>query len=128
MFVFDGCDVCVVGYEDGNFIGFMVFIDVKIDMDIYINEIFGFVLLVLIVFMLDDVIVLVNVNLFGNGVGLFMQSGVVVCKFQSEIDIGQVGINIFILVFVLYFSFIGLCGFKLGDLGLYGKQIVQFYM
>ena len=48
-------------------------------------------------------------------------------KFQSEIDIGQVGINIPIPVPVPYFSFTGSRGSKLGDLGPYGKQVVQFY-
>ncbi|NRF83679.1 aldehyde dehydrogenase family protein, partial [Burkholderia gladioli] len=69
----------------------------------------------------------VNANPFGNGVGLFTQSGAAARKFQSEIDIGQVGINIPIPVPVPYFSFTGSRGSKLGDLGPYGKQVVQFY-
>ena len=48
-------------------------------------------------------------------------------KFQSEIDVGQVGINIPIPVPVPFFSFTGSRGSKLGDLGPYGKQVVQFY-
>ena len=48
-------------------------------------------------------------------------------KFQSEIDVGQVGINIPIPVPVPYFSFTGSRGSNLGDLGPYGKQVVQFY-
>lgn len=76
---------------------------------------------------LDDAIALVNSNPFGNGVGLFTQSGAAARKFQSEIDIGQVGINIPIPVPVPFFSFTGSRGSKLGDLGPYGKQVVQFY-
>jgi malonate-semialdehyde dehydrogenase (acetylating) / methylmalonate-semialdehyde dehydrogenase len=123
----DGRDVKVPGYEDGNFVGPTVFTDVTTDMDIYTNEIFGPVLVVLTVQTLDDAIAMVNANPFGNGVGLFTQSGAAARKFQSEIDIGQVGINIPIPVPVPYFSFTGSRGSKLGDLGPYGKQVVQFY-
>jgi malonate-semialdehyde dehydrogenase (acetylating)/methylmalonate-semialdehyde dehydrogenase len=123
----DGRDVEVPGYESGNFVGPTIFTDVKTDMDIYTNEIFGPVLVVLTVQTLDDAIAIVNANPFGNGVGLFTQSGAAARKFQSEIDIGQVGINIPIPVPVPYFSFTGSRGSKLGDLGPYGKQVVQFY-
>ena len=58
---------------------------------------------------------------------MFTQSGAAARKFQSEIDVGQVGINIPIPVPVPYFSFTGSRGSKLGDLGPYGKQVVQFY-
>ncbi|TAM01842.1 MAG: CoA-acylating methylmalonate-semialdehyde dehydrogenase [Paraburkholderia sp.] len=123
----DGRDVVVKGYEDGNFIGPTIFSDVTTDMEIYKTEIFGPVLVVLQVATLDEAIALVNRNPFGNGVGLFTQSGAAARKFQSEIDIGQVGINIPIPVPVPYFSFTGSRGSKLGDLGPYGKQVVQFY-
>lgn len=123
----DGRGVKVPGYEQGNFIGPTIFSDVTTDMEIYRTEIFGPVLLVLSVATLDDAIALVNRNPFGNGVGLFTQSGAAARKFQSEIDVGQVGINIPIPVPVPYFSFTGSRGSKLGDLGPYGKQVVQFY-
>jgi malonate-semialdehyde dehydrogenase (acetylating)/methylmalonate-semialdehyde dehydrogenase len=123
----DGRDVKVPGYEQGNFIGPTVFTNVTTEMEIYRQEIFGPVLVVLNVATLDDAIALVNSNPFGNGVGLFTQSGAAARKFQSEIDIGQVGINIPIPVPVPFFSFTGSRGSKLGDLGPYGKQVVQFY-
>jgi malonate-semialdehyde dehydrogenase (acetylating)/methylmalonate-semialdehyde dehydrogenase len=123
----DGRDVQVPGYESGNFVGPTIFTDVKTDMDIYTNEIFGPVLLVLTAQTLDEAIAIVNANPFGNGVGLFTQSGAAARRFQSEIDVGQVGINIPIPVPVAYFSFTGSRGSKLGDLGPYGKQAVQFY-
>ena len=96
-------------------------------MSIYKTEIFGPVLCVVEADTLDDAIALVNRNPMGNGVGLFTQSGAAARKFQSEIDIGQVGINIPIPVPVPSFSFTGSRGSKLGDLGPYGKQVVQFY-
>ncbi|GAB2899123.1 CoA-acylating methylmalonate-semialdehyde dehydrogenase [Paraburkholderia jirisanensis] len=123
----DGRQVKVAGYEEGNFIGPTIFTDVTTRMSVYTNEIFGPVLVVLSVDTLDEAIKLVNANPFGNGVGLFTQSGAAARKFQNEIDVGQVGINIPIPVPVPFFSFTGSRGSKLGDLGPYGKQVVQFY-
>ncbi|MCS6765036.1 MAG: CoA-acylating methylmalonate-semialdehyde dehydrogenase [Candidatus Protistobacter heckmanni] len=123
----DGRGVKVSGYESGNFIGPTVFAGVKTNMRVYTQEIFGPVLCVLEVDTLDEAITLVNANPMGNGVGVFTQSGAAARKFQSEIDVGQVGINIPIPVPVPYFSFTGSRGSKLGDLGPYGKQVVQFY-
>ncbi|MCP2076068.1 UNVERIFIED_ORG: malonate-semialdehyde dehydrogenase (acetylating)/methylmalonate-semialdehyde dehydrogenase [Pseudomonas lini] len=123
----DGRDISVRGFEQGNFVGPTLFSGVTTDMRIYTEEIFGPVLVVLEVDTLDQAIALVNANPFGNGTGLFTQSGAAARKFQSEIDVGQVGINIPIPVPVPFFSFTGSRGSKLGDLGPYGKQVVQFY-
>ncbi|RQR25503.1 methylmalonate-semialdehyde dehydrogenase (CoA acylating) [Burkholderia sp. Bp9143] len=123
----DGRDVKVAGFEEGNFIGPTIFSGVKPDMTVYTHEIFGPVLVVMEVDTLDEAIALVNANPMGNGVGIFTQSGAAARKFQSEIDVGQVGINIPIPVPVPFFSFTGSRGSKLGDLGPYGKQVVQFY-
>lgn len=123
----DGRDIKVPGYEQGNFVGPTLFSGVTPAMQIYTQEIFGPVLVVLEVDTLDQAIALVNANPFGNGTGLFTQSGAAARKFQTEIDVGQVGINIPIPVPVPFFSFTGSRGSKLGDLGPYGKQVVQFY-
>jgi malonate-semialdehyde dehydrogenase (acetylating)/methylmalonate-semialdehyde dehydrogenase len=123
----DGRQVKVAGYENGNFIGPTVFSGVKPGMKIYTTEIFGPVMTIVSVGSLDEAIELVNDNPFGNGTGIFTQSGAAARKFQSEIDVGQVGINVPIPVPVPFFSFTGSRGSKLGDLGPYGKQAVQFY-
>lgn len=123
----DGRGISVPGFEQGNFVGPTLFSGVTTDMRIYTEEIFGPVLVVLEVDTLDQAIALVNANPFGNGTGLFTQNGAAARKFQSEIDVGQVGINIPIPVPVPFFSFTGSRGSKLGDLGPYGKQVVQFY-
>jgi malonate-semialdehyde dehydrogenase (acetylating)/methylmalonate-semialdehyde dehydrogenase len=123
----DGRGVKVAGYENGNFIGPTVFSGVKTGMKIYTTEIFGPVMVIMSVDSLDEAIKLVNDNPFGNGTGIFTQSGAAARKFQSEIDVGQVGINVPIPVPVPFFSFTGSRGSKLGDLGPYGKQAVQFY-
>ena len=123
----DGRNPKVPGYEKGNFIGPTVFSDVKPHHEIYKQEIFGPVLVLVSVNTLDEAIALVNKNPYGNGTGIFTQSGAAARKFQNEIDVGQVGINVPIPVPVPYFSFTGSRGSKLGDLGPYGKQVVQFY-
>ena len=123
----DGRGISVEGYARGNFIGPSVFSEASTTMRIYTEEIFGPVLVCLSVADLDEAIALVNANPFGNGVGLFTQSGASARRFQADIDVGQVGINVPIPVPVPSFSFTGSRGSKLGDLGPYGKQAVQFY-
>jgi malonate-semialdehyde dehydrogenase (acetylating)/methylmalonate-semialdehyde dehydrogenase len=123
----DGRGIKVSGFEQGNFIGPTIFSGVKTSMKIYTTEIFGPVMVIVGVDSLDDAIELVNSNPFGNGTGIFTQSGAAARKFQHEIDVGQVGINVPIPVPVPIFSFTGSRGSKLGDLGPYGKQVIQFY-
>jgi len=123
----DGRAVKVSGYEKGNFIGPTIFSGVTPAMKIYTTEIFGPVMVIMGVDTLDEAIELINNNPFGNGTGIFTQSGAVARKFQNEIDVGQVGINVPIPVPVPIFSFTGSRGSKLGDLGPYGKQVIQFY-
>jgi malonate-semialdehyde dehydrogenase (acetylating)/methylmalonate-semialdehyde dehydrogenase len=123
----DGRAVKVAGYEHGNFVGPTIFSGVRPDMSIYTTEIFGPVMVIVGVNTLDEAIALTNDNPFGNGTAIFTQSGAAARKFQNEIDVGQVGINVPIPVPVPFFSFTGSRGSKLGDLGPYGKQVVQFY-
>jgi malonate-semialdehyde dehydrogenase (acetylating)/methylmalonate-semialdehyde dehydrogenase len=123
----DGRSVKVPGYEKGNFVGPTIFSGVQPHMSIYTTEIFGPVMVIVGVGSLDEAIALINDNPYGNGTGIFTQSGAAARKFQNEIDVGQVGINVPIPVPVPYFSFTGSRGSKLGDLGPYGKQAVQFY-
>ena len=113
----DGRNVEVVGYEQGNFVGPTVFNQVTTKMRIYNEEVFGPVLAIIHVDTLEQAIALINANPFGNGVGLFTQSGAIARQFQDVIDVGQVGINIPIPVPTPFFSFTGSRGSKLGDLG-----------
>jgi malonate-semialdehyde dehydrogenase (acetylating) / methylmalonate-semialdehyde dehydrogenase len=123
----DGRAIQVAGFEKGNFIGPTIFSNVTPGMKIYTTEIFGPVMVIVGVQSLKDAIDLVNANPFGNGTAIFTQSGGAARRFQNEIDVGQVGINIPIPVPVPFFSFTGSRGSKLGDLGPYGKQVIQFY-
>ncbi len=123
----DGRNAKIPGYENGNFLAPTIFSGVKPHHKVYTTEIFGPVLCIVSVDTLDEAIRLVNDNPYGNGTGIFTQSGAAARKFQTEIDVGQVGINVPIPVPVPYFSFTGSRGSKLGDLGPYGKQAVHFY-
>jgi malonate-semialdehyde dehydrogenase (acetylating)/methylmalonate-semialdehyde dehydrogenase len=123
----DGRNAKVAGYDNGNFIAPTIFSNVKPGMTIYNEEIFGPVLCLVNAGTLDEAIEIINKNPYGNGTGIFTQSGAAARKFQNEIDVGQVGINVPIPVPVPYFSFTGSRGSKLGDLGPYGKQVIQFY-
>ena len=123
----DGRNPNVPGYENGNFVGPTIFSDVSSTMTIYREEIFGPILCVINAANLDEAIELINANPNGNGTAIFTRSGAAAKYFQEEIDVGQVGINVPIPVPVPIFSFSGSRASKLGSLGPYGKQVVQFY-
>ena len=123
----DGRKCVVPGYEEGNFIGPTIFSEVKPGMDIYDQEIFAPVLDIVCVDTLDDAIAFINANPNGNGTSIFTSSGWSARKYQNEIDVGQVGINVPIPVPVAYFSFTGSRASKLGDLGPNGKQAISFW-
>jgi malonate-semialdehyde dehydrogenase (acetylating)/methylmalonate-semialdehyde dehydrogenase len=90
-------------------------------MKCYTEEIFGPVLVCLTVDTLDDAIKLINDNPYGNGTAIFTTSGAVARKYQREIDVGQVGINIPIPVPLPFFSFTGSRKSFLGSTHFYGK-------
>jgi malonate-semialdehyde dehydrogenase (acetylating)/methylmalonate-semialdehyde dehydrogenase len=123
----DGRTTVAEGYDKGNFLGPTIFSAVTPEMDIYTDEIFGPVLSVFELDTLDEAILFVNNNPYGNGTAIFTSSGVSAHQFKNEIDIGQVGVNLPIPVPLPFFSFTGSRGSKLGDLGPYGKQVVEFY-
>lgn len=123
----DGTDVSVAGYESGNWIGPTVFADVSADMQIYQQEIFGPVLCCMHVDTLQQAIELVNANPFGNGTSIFTASGAAARNYQSNVEVGQVGINVPIPVPLPFFSFTGWKNSFYGDLHAYGKQGIRFY-
>lgn len=123
----DGRGCQVAGYEDGNFVGPTILDNVTADMSCYTEEIFGPVLCIMYADTLEEAIEIINTNPNGNGTAIFTQSGAHAHTFQQHIDVGQVGINLPIPVPLPMFSFSGSRASKLGDLGPYGKQAVQFY-
>lgn len=123
----DGRNIVVPGYEHGNFIGPTILTDVTADMECYKEEIFGPVLLCMQADSLEEAIKIVNKNQYGNGAGIFTSSGAAARKFQTEIEAGQVGINVPIPVPLPFFSFTGSKASFAGDLNFYGKAGVNFY-
>ncbi|XP_065195085.1 methylmalonate-semialdehyde/malonate-semialdehyde dehydrogenase [acylating], mitochondrial-like [Sycon ciliatum] len=123
----DGRGITVTGFEKGNFVGPTVLSNVTPDMTCYKEEIFGPVLVIVNVDTLDDAIKVINANPYGNGTAIFTNSGAVARKFQSDIDVGQVGINVPIPVPLPMFSFTGSRGSFRGDTNFYGRQGINFY-
>ncbi|VAH36954.1 unnamed protein product [Triticum turgidum subsp. durum] len=124
--VLDGREIVVPQFEDGNFIGPTVLADVKSDMECYQGNFWSSSSLDEAE-SLDDAIQIVNRNKYGNGASIFTTSGVSARKFQTDIEAGQVGINVPIPVPLPFFSFTGSKASFAGDLNFYGKAGVQFF-
>ena len=125
--VVDGRGLKLQGYENGNFMGGCLFDDVKPDMTIYKDEIFGPVLSVVRSKSFDEAIRLVNDHAYGNGTAIFTRDGDAARAFASNVKIGMVGINVPIPVPVAYHSFGGWKASVFGDHGIYGMEGVRFY-
>jgi malonate-semialdehyde dehydrogenase (acetylating) / methylmalonate-semialdehyde dehydrogenase len=111
----------------GFFLGTTLFDQVTREMRIYRDEIFGPVLVVLRASTLDEAIALVNKNPYANGTAIFTESGGAARRFQNEIQVGMVGVNVPIPVPVAYFSFGGWKSSLFGDLHVHGAESVKFY-
>jgi malonate-semialdehyde dehydrogenase (acetylating)/methylmalonate-semialdehyde dehydrogenase len=122
--VVDGANA---GIKEGFFLGTTLFDHVKPEMEVYKNEIFGPVLVVLRVNTLEEAISLVNQNQYANGTAIFTESGGAARRFQSEIQVGMVGINVPIPVPVAFYSFGGWKSSLFGDLHVHGTESVKFY-
>ncbi|TDI53334.1 MAG: CoA-acylating methylmalonate-semialdehyde dehydrogenase [Acidobacteria bacterium] len=123
----DGRDVKVEGHEEGFFLGPVLFDNVTTDMTIYTDEIFGPVLSVVRVDRYEDAIQLINDNRYGNGTAIFTNDGGAARKFQNEIQVGMVGINVPIPVPLSFYSFGGWKDSIFGSHAIYGPEGVHFY-
>ena len=125
--VTDGRGLAVSGRPNGFFVGPTLFDRVTPAMSIYKDEIFGPVLGMTRVATYDVAIALVNRNPYANGVAIFTNDGGAARKFQHEIEVGMVGINVPIPVPMAYYSFGGWKASLFGDLHIYGNDGVKFY-
>ncbi len=123
----DGRGVNVPGYEEGFFLGPCLFDHVRPGMAIYTDEIFGPVLAVVRVETYDEALGLVNAGPYANGVAIFTNDGGAARRFQSEVQIGMVGINVPIPVPMAYYSFGGWKQSLFGDAHVHGREGFQFY-
>lgn len=122
----DGRGAVVPGYEAGNFVGPTILAGCNTDNIAYTQEIFGPVMTCLEAESLEEAIAITNANPYGNGCSIFTTSGAAARKYQNEIDVGQVGINVPIPVPLPFFSFTGSRDSIRGDLHFYGKEGVKF--
>jgi len=127
VLVEDGRAVAVEGHESGYFVGPTLFDHVGPQMDIYRDEIFGPVLVVVRVDTLDEALALIAESEYGNGAAIFTRSGAAARRFQTKAAAGMVGINVPIPVPVSSFSFGGWKRSLFGDHHLYGAEGFRFY-
>ena len=123
----DGRALRVSGCEDGFWVGPTLFDRVTPEMTIYTDEIFGPVLVNVRAQNLDDALELINRNPYGNGTSIFTRDGGAAHKFQREVQVGMVGVNVPIPVPVGYYSFGGWKASLFGDLHIYGEDGFRFY-
>jgi malonate-semialdehyde dehydrogenase (acetylating)/methylmalonate-semialdehyde dehydrogenase len=123
----DGRALALPGYGDGFFLGASLFDEVSPEMAIYRDEIFGPVLCVVRSESFEAAIELVNANPWGNGVALFTADGGAARRFQREIQVGMVGINVPIPVPMGFYSFGGWKDSIFGAHAIYGPEGVRFY-
>jgi len=113
--------------EDGFFLGMTLLDDVTPDMTVYRDEIFGPVLSVVRVATYDEGLALINRNPYANGTAIFTRDGGAARRFQNEVEVGMVGINVPIPVPVAYYSFGGWKDSLFGDTHMYGPEGINFY-
>ncbi|CAB4814012.1 unannotated protein [freshwater metagenome] len=127
----EGATVVVDGREgvptEGFFVRPSLLDNVKPGMRCYDEEIFGPVLSVTRVSTYAEGLDLINRNEFGNGTAIFTRDGGVARRFQFEVNVGMVGINVPIPVPVAYYSFGGWKASLFGDQHMYGPEGVNFY-
>jgi malonate-semialdehyde dehydrogenase (acetylating)/methylmalonate-semialdehyde dehydrogenase len=111
----------------GFFVGCSLLDEVKPGMRVYDDEIFGPVLAVVRLATFDDAVTLVNENPYGNGVALFTRDGGAARRFERDVKVGMVGVNVPIPVPVAWHSFGGWKASLFGDSPIYGPEGIRFY-
>jgi malonate-semialdehyde dehydrogenase (acetylating)/methylmalonate-semialdehyde dehydrogenase len=125
--VVDGRNVQANGGAEGFWLGPTLIDQVTPEMSIYTDEIFGPVLSVIRVETYDDALELVNSNPYGNGTAIFTNDGGAARRYQNEVQVGMVGINVPIPVPMAYYSFGGWKASLFGDSHAHGMDGVQFF-
>ncbi|MFF0874578.1 CoA-acylating methylmalonate-semialdehyde dehydrogenase [Micromonospora aurantiaca (nom. illeg.)] len=125
--VVDGRDVRADGDESGFWLGPSLLDRVSPEMSVYTDEIFGPVLSVVRVGSYDEALALVNANRYGNGTAIFTNDGGAARRFQNEVEVGMVGVNVPIPVPMAYYSFGGWKDSLFGDSHAHGAEGVHFF-
>jgi malonate-semialdehyde dehydrogenase (acetylating) / methylmalonate-semialdehyde dehydrogenase len=125
--VLDGRTVTPQGGHDGFWLGPTLLDHVTPAMSVYTDEIFGPVLSVIRVDTYDQALELINANPYGNGTAIFTNDGGAARRFQNEVEVGMIGINVPIPVPMAYFSFGGWKASLFGDTHAHGTEGVHFF-
>ncbi len=125
--VVDGRNPEVDAAGEGFFVGPTLFDHVSRDMSIYTEEIFGPVLSVLRVDSYEEALELINSNPYGNGTAIFTNDGGAARRFQNEVEVGMIGINVPVPVPMAYYSFGGWKNSLFGDTHAHGTEGVHFF-
>ncbi|MXQ13015.1 CoA-acylating methylmalonate-semialdehyde dehydrogenase [Microvirga makkahensis] len=125
--VVDGRDFKMQGYENGFYMGGCLFDEVRPDMRIYKEEIFGPVLSVVRAKNYDEALRLPSEHEYGNGVAIYTRDGDAARDFASKVNVGMVGVNVPIPVPLAYYTFGGWKASGFGDLNQHGPDAVRFY-
>ena len=125
--VVDGRGLSVEGNEQGFFLGGCLFDNVKADMRIYQEEIFGPVLCVVRTDSMESAMQLIDDHEYGNGTCIFTRDGGIARYFTDNIQVGMVGVNVPLPVPTAFHSFGGWKRSLFGDLSAYGPDSVRFY-
>jgi malonate-semialdehyde dehydrogenase (acetylating)/methylmalonate-semialdehyde dehydrogenase len=125
--VVDGRDGDVDADGEGYFLTPTLFDNVTTEMSLYTDEIFGPVLSVVRVKTYDEALELINSNPYGNGTAIFTNDGGAARRFQNEVEVGMIGINVPIPVPMAYYSFGGWKNSLFGDTHAHGMEGVHFF-
>ena len=125
--VVDGRNPKVNGAAEGFWLGPTLFDQVTPEMSIYKDEIFGPVLSVIRVSSYDQGLELINKHQYGNGTAIFTNDGGAARRFQNEVQVGMIGINVPIPVPTAYYSFGGWKNSLFGDTHAHGMEGVHFF-
>ena len=125
--VIDGREHPITNGGEGFFLGPSLFDRVSPDMKIYLEEIFGPVLVMLRAKDFQQALDLVNNNRFGNGVAVFTSNGSIAREFTNKVQIGMVGVNVAIPVPLAFYSFGGWKDSIYGSSNIYGMDGVRFF-
>jgi len=125
--VVDGREVTPDGAENGFWLGPTLLDRVPLTSRAYTDEIFGPVLGVVRVESYEEGVALINAGAYGNGTAIFTNDGGAARRFQYEIEVGMIGINVPIPVPVAYYSFGGAKESIFGDSKAYGEQGFHFF-
>ncbi|MEV8024058.1 CoA-acylating methylmalonate-semialdehyde dehydrogenase [Microbacterium sp. NPDC080220] len=125
--VVDGRDVVPDADGDGFWLGPTLIDKVPTSSCVYTDEIFGPVLSVVRVAGYEEGLALIEASPYGNGTAIFTNDGGAARRFQREVSVGMVGVNVPIPVPVAYHSFGGWKASLFGDAKAYGPQGFAFF-